>query len=107
MREIDFKYVSQNPGIYRIVNEKNGHSFVGRTSKLKKALKTHLDNVASGRYTNVPLYDEMKADGIDEFSFEVLAEYYKYPNKEWLDNALEFNLTAYCEALKADKIDLK
>lgn len=106
MRREDFKYVSQNPGIYLIIDEVNNRYFVGRTAKLKKAIQTHFENCQSGRYSNVPLYDCMNADTLDNFSFQILCEIWSYPDKQWLDVILDKQLSLCKKAWNAEVIDL-
>lgn len=106
MKKEDFKYVKQIPGIYRIVNKKTGHSFVGRTMKLKKALIAHLDNVESKRYSNVSMYDEMMQDGLDSFNFEILSALWAFPGKEWLNDTLDMQLHMFSRMFNAEVIDL-
>ena len=60
-------------GIYRILNNVNGKSYIGQSIDIYKRWKEHVLNAKSNRL-NYALYSAMNKYGIDNFSFSILEE---------------------------------
>lgn len=65
-----------NIGIYKITNIKNGKTYIGQTRQaFKERWRTHLKRgVKAEAGTLNKLYDAMWKEGVENFTFEVLAE---------------------------------
>lgn len=79
-------------GIYKITNIKDGRVYIGRATKFLDRWRQHAKcgtGADNGAQINVRLYDSMKKEGIENFTFEVLdecpAEEQPAREKYWID----------------------
>ena len=61
-------------GIYKITNTVTGDFYIGSSKDVKRRWMQHKWPSKWKKYTNSPLYLDMKKYGVDKFVFEVLAE---------------------------------
>ena len=61
-------------GIYKITNTITGDFYIGSSKDVKRRWKEHKWPSTWKRYSNSPLYQDMKKFGIDKFEFQVIAE---------------------------------
>lgn len=59
-------------GVYRILNQANGRSYVGQSTDIKKRIAQHFSDLRAGRHDNSDLQAEWLLFGPDSFVWEVL-----------------------------------
>lgn len=84
--------VEAEGGIYKITNINDGRVYIGRATKFLDRWRQHAKCGAgadNGSQINVKLYEAMKKEGIENFTFEVLdecsTEYQPLREKYWID----------------------
>lgn len=95
-------------GIYKITNNTNGKSYIGKSSNINKRWLTHR-SLDYGRTPDKTLYKAFIKYGLDNFSFEILEgmsseEYEKYSNDReiyWINYYNTFQ-NGYNETLGGD-----
>lgn len=61
-------------GIYKITDLVTGKSYIGQSVDIKERLKTHIKTGLSSSISTNKLYQAMKKDGVENFTFEILEE---------------------------------
>lgn len=61
------------PGIYALVNMRNGKQYVGSTLDLRRRVKKHFHQLRTGTHWNTPLMNAFVRDGEGAFRVDVLA----------------------------------
>ena len=61
-------------GVYKITNTVTGDFYIGSSKDVKLRLACHKCNSTWKRYSNNPMYLDMKHYGTDKFEFEILDE---------------------------------
>ena len=61
-------------GIYRITNTITGDFYIGSSKNVKRRLASHKWPSRWRKYSNNPMYQDMKKFGVDKFELEILAE---------------------------------
>lgn len=61
-------------GIYRIINTKNKHSYIGQSVDIQSRIKSHFTELAKGRHGNSYLQHAFNKYGVNSFTYEVLEE---------------------------------
>lgn len=71
--------------IYALRCKNNGRLYIGRTYRLDERIKTHFQELKSGRHTNQLMLEDFKKYGRDNFEVYVLEENIPYAetNKEY------------------------
>lgn len=84
---------SSTVGIYKITNLNNQKVYIGQSVTLQERLKTHIrcGLGAASSTSNTKLYKAMKAEGVENFSFEIL----EYCNKDDLNEKEKYWIKCY------------
>ena len=64
--------VDKVSGIYKITDLVTGKSYIGQSVDIKERLKTHIKTGLSSSISTNKLYQAMKKDGVENFTFEIL-----------------------------------
>lgn len=63
------------PGIYKITNDRNKKSYIGRSTSVRKRLTDHVKSaVGISTIANQKIHDIMREEGLWNFSFELIEE---------------------------------
>ena len=61
-------------GVYKITNTVTGDFYIGSSKDVKRRWAAHKWPSTWNRYSNNPMYIDMRKYGVDKFAFEILAE---------------------------------
>lgn len=75
-KELGYNYAHSHRlmGVFRLVNIKNGKSFVGSSFNLESVWNKHKFTLDIGRHLNKELHEDWKKFGEENFRFEILEE---------------------------------
>jgi len=81
-------------GIYKITNNINNKSYIGKSIKIEERWKYHKERMYNTKEWNKPLYKAFRKYGVENFSFEIL-ESYEEDNIDLLNEREKYYIKYY------------
>ena len=82
-------------GIYKITNNINNKSYIGKSSNIENRWKYHLDNFNCKKEYNKTLYKAFRKYGENNFSFEIIEEMTEEEYNNFSNNREEYWIIYY------------
>lgn len=96
MEKVNNKTLNDVMCIYKIVNRKNGRVYIGSTSRFKRRINKHIDELNRNEHINTDLQKDWNINGGDSFFYEIVEhietkELLKFKEKHHIEEYRKLN----------------